>query len=189
MTDEELIAAGRKHAAVIQRAQLELGRLALQYAPIGDASVKTGAYTRLREYADAIGVDEGTLRNYRAVAHAWQEIPAPCVGFTTMKALTSVAHKDRLVELLEKTPPPTKSGRWTVPAAVELAKDAGLWSHDGASRTADVVAFLRRTRGTLARVDVAELGEQERQDLVAVVNEVSSELLTLRERLLGMRVG
>jgi hypothetical protein len=189
MTDEELIAAGRERVRVMQHAQLELGQLALQYAPIGDASVKTGAYTRLREYAEAIGMDEGTLRNYRAVAHAWQGEDHEGVGYSTVKALTSVAHKDKVVELLRKTEPPTKSGRWTAPAAVELAKEHGLWSHNGGYRTTDVLGVLRRTRGALARVDIDELSDEERQDMLTALQEVTSEVTTLRERLLGMRVG
>lgn len=188
MTDQELIAAGRQAAGTVERAQLELGRLALAYAPIGDPSVKTGTYGRLREYAEAIGVDEGTLRNYRAVAHAWQDYrdAAAVYGFTVLKALTPVAHKDRLLAAMSEAEPPTKSGRWTAAAAVEFAREGGYWSHaaaPGAGPT--VLTTLRNVRAALARIAAVELSYDETTDALNVLAELRMELDALRQALTG----
>jgi len=182
MTDKELISAGKQAVGVIERAQLRLGMLALQYAPIGEGSVKTGAYERLREYAEAIGVDEGTLRNYRAVAAGWKGIDTEGFGFTVLKATLPVAKKEKLLPLLRDTDPPTKSGRWTVPAAVEFAREQGLWSHAPAPRASDsVMAALRSTRASLAKLAELDLSEEETADVLTLIEEVRLELEQLQE--------
>lgn len=189
MTDEQLIAEGRECVAKIQHQQLRLGQLALEYAPIGDPSVKTGQYERLREYAEAIGVDEATLRNYRATAHAWQQVEPGPLTFTAQKALISVAHKGRLVEELAKATPPTKSGRWTAPAAVDFAREHGYWSHSEAPRAAgDLVRAIRTYRGKIARLGVDELDDEQKDDVLAALRELIVEVQTLQEVLLGERV-
>lgn len=185
MTDAELITQGRKYATMIQRSQLELGKLALEYAPIGEPGVKTGTYDRLQEYADAIGVDAGTLRNYRTTAAAWQaqQEKVKGYGFTVLKALTSVARKDDLIEAMAQTEPPTPSKRWTADAAVTFARDEGYWSHSGAERSIDMLGALRRTRTTLAKFAEADLTPDEARDMLAVVEEVQREVEGLKAAL------
>lgn len=191
-TDAELIEEGRKHVSVIQHAQLELGKLALEFAPIGEASVKTGKYERLHEYADAIGIDFGSLRNYRACASAWLEHDHEGITYTALKALAPVVRKKELVALMRATDPPTKSGRWTAPAAVDLARANGLYSDEEPEPgDSDVLSFVRRTMGGLARlsnaIDVDTLEANERRELAGALTELTSEISTLRERLTGHR--
>jgi hypothetical protein len=185
MTDEQLIAAGRKLVVKQEKSQLELGRLALAFAPIGDPSVKTGVYDRLELYADEIGMGLATLRQYRATAQAWQNIDVGEHGFTVLKALMAVADKEGLLAALAAEEPPTKSGRWTVEAAVEFAKEHGFWSHEGTGRdeVQTLVASIKRARKGLARVAEFELNDLERAALAQALTELALELASAREAL------
>ncbi len=186
MTDDELVAEGTKLVQVIERAQMTLGMLALEYAPIGDPSVKTGGYDRLQEYATAIGCDFGTLRNYRAVAAAWKGVDHGEHKFSLLKGLAPVHDKPGLMTALAAAPAPTKSGRWTVVAAQQFAREHGFWTPEDSPP--DHVSPLRRLRSWIASVPVAELDDRQRADLLAVVDETRGDLLLLREYLTGQRV-
>jgi hypothetical protein len=183
-TDEQLIAAGRKLLVKLEIAQLELGRLALEFAPIGEPGIKTGAYDRVRRYAEEIGLDEVNVRNYRTVAHGWQGIDTEGFGFSLLKGCMSIGDKDGFLEALrENTPAPTRSGRWTVAAAIQFARDNGFWSHLTSRRDAvqGLIASVKRACKGLSLVAEYELDEPEREALAQALYDLALELATARE--------
>lgn len=117
---QRLVEEGRKLATAVHRAQWKLGHLALRYAPVGDPSFKSGAYELLAEYAERIGMEVGTLRNYRAVAFAWSGQPVGSQKFSILKALASAPDKAAVAEMLLAEEP------GTVEEAVALATERGL---------------------------------------------------------------
>lgn len=185
MTDAELIAAGRKLAVKQDAAQLDLGRLALAFAPMGDAGPKTGIYNRLQLYADEIGMEVGTLRNYRAIAHAWAGVEVGAFGYTVLKACASVGDKAGLLDAIAQATAPTKSGRWTADAAVRFAKDQGFWTHDSAPRDAaeTLIRAVERTAGSLSRMADLDLNDSERGQLATALRDLALEVADARERL------
>jgi predicted nucleic acid-binding Zn-ribbon protein len=48
-----------------------LGQAALEILPMGEGNGKNGRDALLAAYADEVGIEAGTLRDYRQVAHAW----------------------------------------------------------------------------------------------------------------------
>lgn len=187
MTDRELIEAGKKLAVTMERDQIELGRLALEYAPIGEQSVKVGTYTRIREYADAIGMEEGTLRNCRTVVHAWRDVDHEGFGFSLLKACAAVAHKEDFIAALRDNDPFTKSGRWTAAAALQFAKDNGFWTHSTAARrSADVVLeAIRTSRASIAKLANLDLSYEEATDALMALGELRLEVELLQRNLSG----
>lgn len=188
MNDAQLIAEGRKYARTISRAQIKLGRLALQFAPIGDQAVHTGRYDRVQEYADAIGLPFGTVLGYRAVAHAWEGHRVDDMHWTTLKTLAPVQAKKTMLDLLRKKEPPTKSGRWTADAALALARRHGLWAPQERGNSDDLVirraAALSDDIGRLVdRVGNHELTLDERAALAQALEAIDEQLNRLRERL------
>jgi hypothetical protein len=160
----------------------------LAYAPIGVPGRKSGHYERLREYAAAIGADVGTLRNYRAVAHSWEGVDPGELGYSVCHALTPVQDKARLVEMLATTKPETRTGRWTVVAAVEAAQRWGLWEPrtEGRRPSSDatvVLRTLRWTRTSLARIAVDELDDDARSDALVELTSLDEQITALREAL------
>jgi len=185
MTDEELIAEGRKLVGTLERAQLELGRLALQFAPIGEPSVKTGVYDRVDRYAEEVGVDTPSMRNYRTVAHGWQGIDTGGFGFSVLKACLSIGDKEGFLEALREHTPRTRSGRWTVAAAVEFAHANGYWSHRSARRDSieAMISTVKRTRHTIARLPEYEWSGHQLDALMSELTQLALEITTVREHI------
>jgi hypothetical protein len=166
--DAELIRKGRRVASHLQHAQLELGRLALEYAPIGDVSIKTGTRARLEEYADAIGVDPETLRTYRAVAHGWKDQEhVGALRYTTLKALLPVPNKEGLIARLLDTKAPTPSNQWTAAAAVKYARDHGLYvSRSTNSPQHPALTAVRRAETLLDNVEISNIRDDKERDMI-----------------------
>lgn len=187
MTDQELIDKGRECLKIVERSQMRLGELVLEYAPIGEASRKTGAYDRLQEYADKIGADPGTIRNYRAVAHAWKGIDHRGLNFSILKRLQSVGDKEKLIDALDAEKPPTTSGRWTADSAEQFAREHNLWTHSRAPgagpQALDIIAALVRVNESLRTMLDKEYDPEAKERLVEVLDEFSETIREVREKL------
>lgn len=183
MTDQELIEKGLEYARLEERAQMKLGEFALAFAPIGQPGSKTGTYQRLQEYADAIGVDFGSLKNYRATAHAWQAVKIDNFGFTTLKALAPVAKKQELLEAMREAKPDNKSGRWTAEAAVEFAKENGYWSHSSSPGSGpSLTSRLDKITESLREIGDIE-DEAQREQLAQALDRLAAVVEMVREKL------
>lgn len=188
MTDQDLIARARALVSRRLGIQWELGELALEYAPVADPSIQTGVWKRLEQFADAIGINVTTLRNYRTTVHAWQGVDHEGIGFDALKYLNACDQKQLAVELLRSNEPPTQSGRWTGVAAYEFMRERGLVTTRLGRGPADAIGTLRKTRGALARLGEFNLDDQTRGDLIATLAELAEEINVMRERLAGLRV-
>lgn len=183
--DAEIIEEGRQLATVNERSAWRLGELALEFAPVGDPARKTGVYARIREFAEAIGAADGTIRNYRQVVASWQGIDVEGFVFGTLDDLVSVTDKAGLIAALRDTEPPTKSGRWTGPAAVEFAKENGFWSHAAGAQARDVMSVLERTRRNLTRLTDVDLTYDDATAALALLTEVRFQIEALQRVLSG----
>lgn len=151
MDDDDLIRLGQIAARQLQGAQLRLGRLALQFAPIGERGHNVGTNERIRLYAEKIGVDERTLRQYRHIAHAWEGFPVEDRSFTLLRVLAPAADKDKALEMLD-------SGTWTKGQLIEHARKKGIIGTTRAPQRRDPTAsqLLRTALGILEGVDVEQ---------------------------------
>lgn len=122
LTDKQLIEEGRRAATMHDRAQMKLGQLCLQFAPIGEHGIQTGVKKRVREYAKAIGMEPSTLLVYRSIAASWSKQPLPDgvhVPYSVVKMLAPVEDKAEVIERLRKPP----RGGWTYAKASKVAKE------------------------------------------------------------------
>lgn len=117
------VAEGRRLVEQLQQDKWRLGDLALEVAPMGDGHARNGASDVLDDYADAIGLEAGTLRQYRTVANAWPDgTRVPSASWSVHRELlngrtTKEAH--RLLKQLAK-----KHDRVTVNVAREATDRA-----------------------------------------------------------------
>lgn len=123
--DVELIEQGRNLVQSIDSAQLRIGRLALEFAPMGERGYRSGAGQRAAMYAESVGLVASTLKVYRHTAHAWgvTDVQDNEFSFALLQALVSVGDKEGLLHALRSTPPPSGKPRWGTQEAVEFAAE------------------------------------------------------------------
>lgn len=182
----ELIRKGRKcveahHAAErkFSSVQLRLGRLTLEFAPMGDPAQKTGAYERLRVYAKEIGMDEGTLKNYRQTAFAWSgtDLRDDEFGYTLIKGLEPVGEKDKALVLLREEKP---EGGWTIESAREQVIAQGLMRKPKARGPMAASKRLVRVRDHLASLSADDLKRSDDKVNIQTLREITKEIRRLQ---------
>lgn len=184
-----LVLAGREIVKRQEVDALRLGRLTLEYAPVGPNFQRTGAYARVREYAESIGADWRYLRNLRNIAWAWSEtdVQEGEVPFVLLRALAPVTNKHVALEWLryrrlDESPP-------TAMEAVQHARLCG-WMPSSAGRGDERPGTkLRRALAALEATDLTQTTGKRRDDLAALVNEIGKQHARLVRELFGARWG
>jgi hypothetical protein len=117
---DQLVAAGKKAVEKESDAKWELGDLALEVAPMGDDAAHNGALETMDEYAEAVGVEFETLRQYRSVAHEWPR--GTRVPGASWSAHREAMGNEKMRRILTgKQKPPKGKATWTVDALRQKA--------------------------------------------------------------------
>lgn len=126
--DEELIEQGRELVQRMDSAQLRVGKLALEFAPMGERGYRSGAGERAAIYADRVGLLASTLKVYRATAHAWSvtDVGDDEFSFSVLQTLAAVGRKEELLAKLRETDPPEGKKRWGATDALAYAQQEGF---------------------------------------------------------------
>lgn len=184
--DTELIEEGRVLAKRLGRTQLKLGRLALEFAPMGEVGKTTGAFDRLEEYADEIGVPAGTLRTYRQVAAVWgAQVKDGEFPFNMLYRLMPCVEKEAVLVRLRRE---AEAGHpLTVDAAVRWAEQEG-WMQRApqANSLRRPLASLRRALTILEGVSLAGATPQDLDRLRDTLGAIEDEHTRLFRELRGL---
>lgn len=102
----------------LDKAQWELGDLALEVEPIGRDGVNNGSAERLRRYAEEVGVEFEALRRYRHTAHNWSpETRVAGVPWSVHRELEAEPQRKRILQGLV-----TKADKQGVRLTVDFAR-------------------------------------------------------------------
>lgn len=164
-----LVRDGKRAVAQEQDAKWELGDLALEVEPMARSGVRTGSEQRLREYANAIGLELETLLRYRKVASAWpasRRRPA-AISHTAHEELMGDDDRFRYAAKLAKREPPEGYGTWSVNAIrVDRGKQPrrnGAPGEPDAAEKAELVTEALGDWGVLMEIE-ADPAKRERLD-------------------------
>lgn len=170
--DAELIEEGQKLVQRMDSAQLKVGKLALEFAPMGERGVKTGMGGRADMFAERVGLLPTTLRVYRSVAHGWSvtDVEDNEFSFAVLQTLVTVPDKEGLLKKLRETKPPSGRPRWGAQEALEFAQSQSYLpssTHRGptaaqkaAALNGDDTASARPTRTVASGWAEPEPGQQ-----------------------------
>jgi hypothetical protein len=132
-TESQCITSSKKAVKQADGGQLQVCADVAEAIPPGRKGVDEKVGEKMSRYADGVGVDVKTLETYRGVGIYYgrvMEFP-PTGGFSTVSYLAYRALKARckdpadalaiLKSAVDGGPPPSKSGRWTKDAILDLA--------------------------------------------------------------------
>jgi hypothetical protein len=91
---DDAVEKGRNLVSSMKESQFELGLIAYQLEP-------QYAKQTLERYAEAIGIDYGTLKSYRTAYRAWKDMPVRPKSFSVAKALN---RHPRRAEIVQENP-------------------------------------------------------------------------------------
>lgn len=196
-SDEQIVEDGRECIKQRDRLQLRLGRLALEFAPMGAQGFRSGSYRRIDMYADRVGADAGTLRNYRNVAAAWQvvEIGESEFSWAILKALAPVGDKEQMVAILRSEKRPDAPDKpWTAEAALDVARERGLMPGKPTGRPPQggEVGQVHSTvgtsmkRGSARRSSIAQREERRKERIATRREDTRASLLMLAGELASL---
>lgn len=184
--EQELIEAGREIARRLNRDQLALGRLCLEYAPMTEQWVKTGAVERVAAYAAAIDYSVRSLLKFRSVAHSWRDtnVQPHEFPFNMLKRLAPAEDKEPVLEWLRDwrayhgSPP-------TVDHALEHARSMGWlrsknWRTEARPRP---TTKLKHALSVLHEIDAATVKPYQRDRMVELVDEIRAEVDRINKEL------
>lgn len=191
--EKELIEEGKALSKLASRSQFRLGKLALEFAPMGERGVPSGAMRRVDLYSESIGVESNTVRTYRNVAHAWSvtDVRDDEFQFAVLKALVRVGDKEKALALLREQAPEGDTTRWKADKALELAHKEMMLAPRRGGRPAvretpmgeTAFARLRRIGKELEHIQLQEVTLAERERLDPMVAVVEAEIGRLRKLL------
>lgn len=189
--DRRLIEEARELVTGMDSSMLRVGRLALEFAPMGEAGYRSGAGERVGMFSEGVGLETSTIKVYRSVAHAWNvtDVRDDELPFAVLQALVSVGDKEGLLEALRNAQPPDGKPRWTGPAAIRFAHDNGFIrsmrkANAGKSQTATPRSLNLSVLGeTLRKMSFTNVTVENREELDPLLAKVEAETARLRREL------
>jgi hypothetical protein len=190
--EEELVDQGKQLVKRMSRSQLRLGKLALEYAPMGEVGSPSGAQARVKLYAERIEMDRGTLSQYRGVANAWRttDVGDDEFSFQVLVALRRVGDKEGLLKRLREEKINTTK------KAVDFAIKNGFLprqrSPKGTPRRSELTAsgrnktradLLKEVGTTLQRLNMLDMTPREREREDPLLAKVQAEAARLRDEM------